>query len=132
MPARSSFDYAILRVVPRVEREEFVNVGAVVFCLEHKFLQARVHVDEARLLALCPDLQMDVVCRHLEAFVKVCAGTDDAGPIGKLSLRERFHWVVAPRSTIIQVSPVHSGLCESPERALDDAFRRFVLTSPQT
>lgn len=127
MPTRISFDYAIVRVVPRVEREEFVNAGVILFCLQRDFLEARVEVDEARLRALWPEVDVELVRQHLEAIPRICAGLPDAGPIARLSLRERFHWLVAPRSTMIQVSPVHSGMCESPERALDDLFRRAVL-----
>jgi hypothetical protein len=122
----SSFDYAILRVVPRVEREELINAGVILFCLERDFLQARVELDEARLRALWPGTDVELVRQHLEAIPKVCAGSPDAGPIARLSQRERFHWLVSPRSTMIQVSPVHSGLCEQPERTLDDLFRRMV------
>jgi len=127
VPALSSFDYAVLRVAPRVEREEFVNAGVIVFCLERNYLDALVHVDEVRLRALYPELDIDSVRRHLEAFPKVCAGGPDAGPIGKLSARERFHWLASPRSTVIQISPVHSGLCESPEDALKELFERMVV-----
>lgn len=126
MPAHSSFDYAVIRVVPRVEREEFVNAGVLLFCLERDFLQARVEVDEPRLRALWPGTDVELVRQHLEAIPKICAGSPDGGPIGRLSLRERFHWLVAPRSTIIQVSPVHVGLCDSPEQALDELFRQMV------
>lgn len=127
MPAPSSFDYGIVRVVPRVEREECINAGVILFCLEQRFLQARVHADERRLLALWPEIDVELVRQHLEAIPRICAGGPDGGPIGKLSLRERFHWLVAPRSTIIQVSPVHTGLCETPELALDKLFERMVL-----
>lgn len=126
MPARTSFDYAILRVVPRVELEEFVNAGVIVFCLQSNFLAARVHIDEARLKALWPELDVALVRSHLEAVPKICAGNSGAGPIARLTPRERFHWLVAPRSTIIQVSAVHSGLCESPEKALDQLFERVL------
>ena len=126
MPEPSSFDYAVVRVVPRVEREEFVNAGVIVFCLDQDFLGARVHVDEPRLRALWPELDIDVVRQHLEAFPKVCAGDPDAGPIARLTRRERFHWLVAPRSTIIQVSPVHSGLCQIAEQSLEQLFRRLL------
>jgi len=126
MPARSSFDYAVIRVVPRVEREEFVNAGVILFCLEKDFLQARVEIDEPRLQALWPEIDIELVRQHLEAIPRICAGAPDAGPIGRLSLRERFHWLVAPRSTMIQISPVHTGLCEHPERALDDLFHKAV------
>lgn len=127
MLAKSSFDYAVLRVTPRVERGEFVNAGVILFSLEKKFLGARTHVDEARLLALWPDLDVPMVRLHVEAFARICAGDEDAGPIAKLSIRQRFHWLVAPRSTIVQVSPVHSGICEAPEKALEDLFARLVL-----
>ncbi|HEX6901041.1 MAG TPA: DUF3037 domain-containing protein [Thermoanaerobaculia bacterium] len=127
MPALSSFDYAILRVVPRVEREECINAGVILFCLERDFLQARVEVNEPRIRALWPAADVELIRAHLEAIPRICAGSPDAGPIGRLSLRERFHWLVAPRSTIIQVSPVHTGLCDSPERAIEDLFRRMVL-----
>jgi hypothetical protein len=116
----TSFDYATIRVVPRVERQEFINAGVVVFCLEKKFLAARIHLDERRLTALWPGTDVELVREHLAAIVRICSGDESAGPIGKLSQRERFHWLIAPRSTIIQPSPVHSGLCEStddlPER----------------
>lgn len=127
MPTRISFDYAVVRVVPRVEREEFVNAGVILFCLQRDFLAARVEVDETRLRALWPEVDVELIRQHLEAIPRICSGSRDAGPIARLSLRERFHWLVAPRSTMIQVSPVHSGMCESPERALDDLFRRAVL-----
>jgi hypothetical protein len=126
VPALSSFDYAVIRVVPRVEREEFVNAGVLLFCLERDFLQARVEVDEPRLRALWPEIDVELVRQHLEAIPKICAGSPDGGPIARLSLRERFHWLVAPRSTIIQVSPVHTGLCDSPERALEELFEQTV------
>ncbi len=127
MPVPSSFDYAVVRVVPRVERGEFINAGVIVFCLEKKFLAARVSVDETRLKALWPQLDLDLVRRHLEAIPKIAAGDPAAGPIAKLSQRERFHWLVSPRSTIIQVSPVHTGLCdEEPEGMVEDLVRRLL------
>ncbi|HEX3131859.1 MAG TPA: DUF3037 domain-containing protein [Thermoanaerobaculia bacterium] len=126
MPERSSFDYAVIRVVPRVERGESINAGVILFCLEKDFLKAKIEVDEPRLRALWPEIDMDLVRRHLEAIPKICDGIPDAGPIGRLSLRERFHWLVAPRSTIIQISPVHAGLCDHPERAIEDLFEKAV------
>ena len=126
MPTLSSFDYAILRVVPRVEREEHINAGVILFCLERDFLQARVELDEARLRALWPETDVELIRQHLEAIPRICAGSPEGGPIAKLSQRERFHWLVSPRSTMIQVSPVHSGLSEQPERTLDELFRRMV------
>jgi len=126
VPALSSFDYAIIRVVPRVDREEFINSGVILFALQKDFLQARVEVNEARLRALWPEVDVELVRQHLEAIPRICAGSPDAGPIARLSLRERFHWLVSPRSTMIQVSPVHSGLCDQPEKALEELFRRMV------
>ena len=129
MPALSSFDYAVVRVMPRVERGELINAGVILFCLEKDFLQARVEVNEARLRALWPGTDLDLVRQHLEGIPRICAGSPDGGPIAKLTLRERFRWLVAPRSTIIQVSPVHAGLCDQPEAALVDLFRKMVLVT---
>ena len=122
----SSFDYALLRVVPRVELEEFINAGVVLFCLEQQFLGAQVHIDESRLKALWPAIDIELVRQHLEAFPKICAGDPTAGPIAQLSIRERFHWLVAPRSTLIQVGPVHSGICENPNEELQQLFHRCM------
>jgi DUF3037 family protein len=129
VPALSSFDYAVIRVVPRVERGEHLNAGVILFCLEKDFLKARIEVDEPRLRALWPDTDLDLVRQHLEAIPRICNGDPDGGPIARLTLRERFHWLTAPRSTIIQVSPVHAGLCDDPERALDELFRQMVVVA---
>ncbi len=126
MPTRNSFDYAIIRVVPRVERGECINAGVIVFCPEQKYLGARVSVEDARLQALWPTIDLNLIRSHLEAFLKVAEGGDGAGPVGQLSQRERFHWLVAPRSTIIQVSAVHPGLCENPSQALERLFDQLV------
>jgi hypothetical protein len=126
MPERSSFDYAVIRVVPRVERGESINAGVILFCLGKDFLKAKIEVNEPRLRALWPEIDLDLVRQHLEAIPRICAGDPDAGPIARLSLRERFRWLVAPRSTMIQVSPVHAGLCDHPEQALDDLFQKAV------
>jgi hypothetical protein len=130
MPAPSSFDYAIIRVVPRVEREEFINVGVIVFCRPRRFLQARIELDPARLAALAPTLDLATVQRTLEVFPLVAAGGPDAGPIGQLPLAERFHWLTAPRSTVIQTSPVHSGLCDDPDAALTHLLNTMVRLPP--
>ena len=128
MPGRSSYDYAILRVVPRVDREEFVNAGVILFCLERDFLAARVGLDPARLRALHPDADLATIEEHLAVVPRICAGGPDAGPIGRLTRRERFHWLVAPRSTVVQVSPVHVGLCVDPAAALEEIYARMVGT----
>jgi hypothetical protein len=122
VPALKSFDYAVIRIVPRVEREEFINAGVIVFCPEERFLNTRILFDEQRLRALWPEIDADLVRRHLEAYPKISSAEPGAGPIAQLGLRERFHWLVSPRSTIIQVSPVHTGVCESPQEALDRLF----------
>ena len=126
MHAPASFDYAILRVVPRVERQEFINAAVVVYCPEKKFLAARVRLDESRLQALWPDVDLDLVREHLAAVERICAGDEAAGPIARLPLRERFHWLTAPRSTIIQPSPVHTGVCDGTENLLDRLEQQFL------
>jgi hypothetical protein len=126
VPELSAFDYAVIRVVPRVEREEFVNAGLVFLCLERQFLGARVHVDASRLRALWPSLDLDLVRDHLDAFPRICSGDPAAGPIAELPARERFHVLVAPRSTMIQVSAVHSGLCDDPQATFDRLFQNVL------
>lgn len=122
-----SYDYAVIRVVPRVDREEFVNVGVIISCPAKDFLEARIELDEARLLAFAPRIDMDAVRAHLASIPRICAGGPEAGPIGQLTPRERFYWLVAPRSTIIQTSRVHTGRCTDPvpvsERLLDRMVR---------
>ncbi len=125
-PENLSFEYATIRVVPRVEREEFVNVGVIVFCIARKLLLSKILIDETKLKTLWPEIDLAAVRQHLEAIPRICDGEPDAGPIAELSARERFHWLVSPRSTMIQVSPVHSGLCVSPQEALHEIFERFV------
>lgn len=126
MRAQSSFDYAIVRVVPRVEREEHINVGAIVHCHDRDFLAARIELDEARLSALAPGVDLALVRRHLDVIPKICAGGPDAGPIGALPRRERWSWLVAPRSTIIQTSSAHAGVCDDPEAWLERLLDRMV------
>ncbi len=126
MPALPSFDYATVRVVPRVEREEFVNAGVILLCLERDFLGARVELDPARVRAIFPGAELATIEEHLAAIPRVAAGGEGSGPIGRLTARERFHWLVAPRSTVIQVSPVHTGVCDDPERALEALMDRMV------
>lgn len=123
---RDTYDYAVIRVVPRVEREEFVNVGILLSCPTAKFLQARIEVDEARLRALDPDIDLDTVRRHLEAMEAICAGGPGSGPIGLLPQRARFHWLTAKRSSIIQTSPVHLGRCTHAGNAVEHLMDRMV------
>jgi hypothetical protein len=121
-----SFDYAVVRVVPRVERAEFVNVGVIVFGRTKKFLDARVSIHEERLRAMYSEIDLDEVERHLESICKICGGAGDSGPIGQLPIHERWHWLVAPRSTIIQMSEVHSGLSNDLSTTLESLFEKLV------
>ena len=126
MPALHAFDYAVVRVVPRVERGEFLNAGVILFSRTARFLEARIELDAARLRALAPSIDAEVVQSYLEAIPSICAGGEEAGPIGLLSQSERFHWLVAPRSTIIQTSPVHSGVHGDLPAALANLFEKLV------
>ncbi len=122
----SPFEYALLRVVPRVERGEFVNAGVVLYCQEKRFLEAAIDLDPERLRALDPHLDPETVRAHLEAAPRVCAGGPGAGPIGLLPPVQRFGWLVAPRSTVVQPGPVHTGLAENPREALDHLLKTMV------
>ena len=126
MHVPASFDYAILRVVPRVERQEFINAGVVVHCREKKYLAARIHLDEARLKSLWPGVDVQLVKEHLDAVMRICAGDPAAGPVAQLSQSERFHWLVSPRSTILQPSPVHTGVCDGTDALLDRLEVQFL------
>lgn len=128
MPGRSAFQYAILRVVPSVERGEQVNVGVALLCPERKFLGVRVALEPARLSALAPGIDVDAVREALEALVAVADGDPSAGPLARLSPSERFGWLAAPSSTVIQPSAIHTGLCEDPARTLERLFATLVLT----
>jgi hypothetical protein len=123
---QSSFDYAAIRVVPRVDREEFINAGVILFCKQQRFLQARVVLARERIGALWPQSDLGMIALHLNAFAKICDGDPEAGPIAQLSQAERFHWLVSPRSTTVQVSAVHTGLCQDPQVALERLFDQLV------
>jgi Protein of unknown function (DUF3037) len=121
-----AFQYALVRVVPRIDRGEFINVGVIVFSRTLGFLAARIELDERRLAALAPELDAAELRPYLDAIVRVADGEPEAGPIARLSPSERFHWMVAPSSTVIQTSPVHTGLCEEPERLLEHLMATLV------
>jgi hypothetical protein len=123
------YDYAIIRVVPRAERGEFLNAGVILACQDASFLDARVELDEARLLALAPDADIATIALHLAAIPAICAGGKRAGPLATLSRRERFDWLTAPRSALIQTSPVHTGRCTDPAGALEALMRKMVRTT---
>jgi hypothetical protein len=126
VPAREEFQYAVLQVVPRVERGERINAGVVVFCRRHGFLGARIALSRSRLAALDPGADFSEVERHLAMLASVAGGDPDAGAVASLEDPERFHWLVAPSSTIIQPSPVHTGLTEDPAATLDALFAKLV------
>ena len=120
------YSYSIIRVVPRVERGEFLNVGVVLFAREQDFLGARIEADPQRLLSLAGSLDLAAVERHLATFQAITDGLPTGGPIAALPKPERFHWLVSPRSTMIQTSPMHVGRSSDPERALEDLLDEFV------
>ncbi len=126
MSALKSYNYAVVRVMPRIDRDEFVNAGVIVCSMELRYLDAHVSLPVERILSLWPHADMETLRRHLEAIPKICAAEESAGAIAKLTLKERFHWLTVPRNTIIQVSPVRSGLTDSPEQVLARLYGEFV------
>ena len=129
MPAAAAFDYAVVRVVPRVDRDELLNAGVILFCAERDYLGCALTLDQARLRALAPDLDAGAalaVARHLDGIRAICAGDPSAGPIAALSASERFHWLTAPRSTMVQTSPIHAGRCDDPPAALERLFHAVM------
>lgn len=126
MQSRVTFEYAVIRVLPKVEREEFVNVGVILFSKRKKFLGVKIHVDESKLLALSPELDLVQIKEYLAAWEKVCEGAPEGGRIGEMELPSRFRWLTANRSTMIQSSPTHTGMCTDPEEVLAKAFELYV------
>lgn len=120
------FEYAVIRVVPRVEREEFLNVGVILLCAKQKFLQTRIHLNETRVRALCSEVEIDNLKKYIHSFELICAGGAQGGPIGMLSMPERFRWLTSTRSTIVQTSKVHPGLCNDPNEMLERLFTQLV------
>lgn len=127
MSDKDVFEYAVLRAVPRVDRAEFVNVGVLLYCQQRDFLEARTHVDERRLLALDPHVDLPAVGAAIEAIGRICAGEEEVGPAGTTPLGQRFRWLTAPRSTILHPGPVHAGLTDNPAGELSRLFARLVL-----
>lgn len=126
MRAPHLFDYVIVRAVPRPEREEFINVGVILSCPSEGFLEAAIEIDEARLIALSKNVDLPMLHAHLMSIPKICRGGRPAGPIGQLTQRERYHWLVATRSAMIQTSCSHTGWCENPSAALDQLMLSMV------
>jgi hypothetical protein len=126
MQERHLFEYAVIRVVPHVEREEFLNVGVILFCKSQKFLQCKTEIDEARLTVLCDKMDCTELRQYIHSFERICAGGNDSGPIGKLPMAERFRWLTAARSTMVQTSKVHPGLCEDAAEELAKLFSQLV------
>ncbi|MFI5201119.1 MAG: DUF3037 domain-containing protein [Candidatus Kapaibacterium sp.] len=122
----TTFDYAVIRIVPRVERSEFINAGVILYSRTQRFLEARISFDRERLRALFPDAAIAEIEQHLALIPKICAGGEVAGPIGELPQHERWHWLVAPKSTVIQMSEVHSGFCTDPALELDHLMKMLV------
>ena len=127
MQDRVTFEYAIIRVVPKVEREEFFNVGVLLFSKRKKFLGVKYHIDPKKLEAFSSDLEIDKLNEHLKAWEMICEGDPSGGTIGKLELSDRFRWLAACRSTVIQSSETHPGLCHDPQSELEDIFNKYVL-----
>ena len=124
------FEYAVIRVVPHVERGEFLNVGVILYCPSEKFLQCVTDIDEERLVVLCDDLDFNELRKHIQSFERICAGKKDGGRIGQLNMAERFRWLTAARSTIVQTSRVHPGLCHNAQEKLTSLYRQLV-TKPK-
>lgn len=127
MPGKHLFEYAVIRVVPRVEREEFLNVGVILYCKDRGFLECRYILNKERLQSLCGSLDCDEVEEHLRAFDWICSGDSKGGSIAKLDTASRFRWLTATRSTVVQSSKVHPGLCEDPKEELDKLYMQLVL-----
>ncbi|MBB2144985.1 DUF3037 domain-containing protein [Pedobacter sp. LMG 31464] len=127
MPEKHLFEYAVIRVVPRVEREEFLNVGVILYCAGQKFLKCVFDVNETRLSAFACDVETAIILSNLTAIEKICVGGAEAGPIGQLDIASRFRWLTATRSTVVQASKVHPGFCIDPEETLQKLFQQLVL-----
>ncbi|MEO7306517.1 MAG: DUF3037 domain-containing protein, partial [Ferruginibacter sp.] len=127
MPENNQFEYAVVRIVPQVEREEFLNVGVVLFCAKQNFLQVRYLLNEFRLLAFCPQVDVEEIGEYLAAFEQICVGAEDAGPIARLTMAERFRWLTSTRSTMVQTSKVHPGLCTDAGEMLTKIYIQQAL-----
>lgn len=121
------YEYAVIRIVPRVEREEFLNIGVILYCPRKGFLKVRYQLDEARLKAFSCKLEVEELEKYLHTLERICIGGKNGGPIGALPIASRFRWLTATRSTIIQTSKIHPGFCIEPEETLDRLYNQLVL-----
>jgi hypothetical protein len=127
MQDKHLFEYAVIRIVPRVEREEFLNVGVILYCAKLNFLQTIFQINEEKLNAFCSELNITELTENLQAMERICAGDKGSGPIGKLATAERFRWLTATRSTVVQTSKVHPGFSENPKETLEKLYDQLVL-----
>lgn len=127
MQEQHLFEYAVLRVVPHVEREEFINVGVILYCAKRRFLKTVYHVDANRLRAICTKIDIEAIASNLNSFQQITEGEKSSGPIGQLDMPSRFRWLTATRSTVIQTSKVHPGFCKDPQQTLDRLHQELVL-----
>jgi len=127
MQENQLFEYAVIRIVPRVEREEFLNVGVILYCPKQKFLKAKYHLNKKRIAHFCDQLDINEIEEHLKTFELISSGAKEAGPIAQLPIAERFRWLTATRSTVLQSSKVHPGFCDDPEKTLNKLFEQLVL-----
>ena len=127
MQDKHLFEYAIIRVVPRVEREEFINVGVILYCAKKKFLKCKLHLDVQKLFAICKAADAEELSENLKAIQTICTGDKNSGPIGQLDQASKFRWLTATRSTVVQSSKVHPGFCDEPEQMLERLHEQFVL-----
>ncbi|QQT52452.1 DUF3037 domain-containing protein [Sphingobacterium multivorum] len=127
MPEKTVYEYAVVRLIPRVEREEFINVGVALYCRKYRFAKMVYLVNEQKVRSLCSDIELELIENHLSSFQRICHGEKDAGKLAALDITERFRWLTAKRSTLIQCSASHPGLCEDPEATLKELFERLVL-----
>jgi hypothetical protein len=126
MPDKDLFEYAVIRIVPRVEREEFVNAGVILYCAKQRFLQARYVMDKERIKALCPEVDLELIANNLDSLRRISLGAKDAGPIALMDIPSRFRWLTATRSTVVQTSRPHPGLCTDAAAKLDQLFEQLV------
>lgn len=127
MPGKYLYEYAVIRIVPRVDREEFINAGVILYCKDLKFLEVRFTINKQRIQMLCDQLDCNELEEHFQSFQKICGGAKDGGPIAQLDMASRFRWLTATRSTIVQASKIHPGFCTDPNETLEKLYTQLVL-----